>query len=519
MTPLSNVSAFSYRDGRTFLEVLYDLRDHINDVMVPNTNINFDLLWNDFQAGIANSEASITNFTTEINAAFDEFKTGTDADVSAAVAGWQASFNTFTTSLNADFNTFKTDTTADVDTAVADIAATKADWISQFDTFIADITAQLGTLNDAGMATNIASSTTATYSALRAFVKRPPAYIGSGARTKSWDLSRHLYNGESATMRTIRDVIRRGLAGERKRIVAAGDSKTFGNGSTQPQVSTNSYPAQLQELLGANPGLIYGNLGDLRWSAASNIVSATGTNQNFLQSPGGAWSATFTSIAKFTGFKVFAYISAGGTVDVTVDGVAQTPFTVTAGSTWKVATYSGLSDAVHTIVFSGTGITFLLGLEPTYATGLTISNAGRPSSSAAEWLSPTDWSRLYSAAFSVNNTTLTPLKPDAAFINIGTNTNSSTLDDITSFITNVNGLAIPVLLIVFGGVGSAGNYDNKRVRLYDIADSLDLPLIDFTSLIGDQPAATAAGLLQDTVHENSRGYALEADALARVIRY
>jgi len=348
----------------------------------------------------------------------------------------------------------------------------------------------------------------------------PPAYIGGGARVKTWNPSLHLYNGESPTLRSIRSIVRQAREGTRKRIVVAGDSKTAGSGSSQPQVATNSVPGQLADIMGAKPGLIYGNTWDTRWSARTGgVVDIGGTSQNYFSAPAGNWSVTFTSLTNFTGFKLFAYISAGGTVNVTVDGVAQTAFTVTSGSTWKVATYTGLTDAVHTIVLSGTSATSILGIEPTYTTGLTISNAGRPSSSAAEWLYATDWSRVYSAAFSVNNSNLTPLKPDAAIINIGTNTNTSTLDDITSFITNVKNLSIPTLLIGFGGVGSAGGYDAKRVRLYDIADSLDLPLLDFNSLIGDNPAATAANLMTDTVHENDRGYALEADAIARVITY
>jgi hypothetical protein len=53
--------------------------------------------------------------------------------------------------------------------------------------------------------------------------------------------------------------------------------------------------------------------------------------------------------------------------------------------------------------------------------------------------------------------------------------------------------------------------------MYDIAETLDLPLIDFTQVIGNNAQATAARLMADTVHENSKGYALEAAALGRVI--
>lgn len=345
----------------------------------------------------------------------------------------------------------------------------------------------------------------------------------AGARAHSWNGAMSLYNGESPTLRTIRSAIRRGRGGERIRLVSAGDSKTAGSGSTQPQVAVNSYPAQFAELLGAKSGIIPAVSWDTRWaSKTGGFADQGGTSQNYSTGPAGAWSVTFTSNEAFTGFKVYAYISAGGLIAVTVDGVAKADFTVSAGSTWKTTSYTGLTDTVHTIVFSGTSLTSFYGLEPIYATGLTVSNAGRPSSSAAEWLFTADWSRLYCSTFNVVNSNMP--RPDIAIIGIGTNTNSSTLDDITSFITNVSALTGPpvsVLLLAFGGVGASGNsfYDAKRTRLYDIADALDLPLVDFNALIGDSSAATSLGLMADTVHENSRGYSLEAGLLAQVLTF
>lgn len=368
--------------------------------------------------------------------------------------------------------------------------------------------------NSADIAGQVSSQVNPVATALHAFL---PSYAGSLAKT--WNPSLCLYNGESPSLRAIRSLIRKGRTGTRVRLVCAGDSKTSGSGAAQPQVAVNSYPGQLSDLLGAKPGMVYGNTWDTRWSARTNVSDAGNYSQNYFACTG-TWSVTFTSLESMTGFKVFAYISPGGTINVSVDGVAQTPMTVTSGSTWKSGSFSGFTDTTHVIILSGTTSASLLGIESTYSTGLTISNAGRPSSSAAEWLMTGDWSRLYASTYGVGNTTIS--KPDLTVIAIGTNTNTSTLADIHSFIANVAGLytgAAPLLVVAFGGIDTNGHYNSKRSQLYATADALDVPLVDFTALIGNQSTAAAAGLMQDTAHENTRGYALEADLVARILSY
>lgn len=388
-------------------------------------------------------------------------------------------------------------------------------------TFVQDyvVTNDLGT-SDGQTTTLLGDVTSESRKQVESIIRRPlpPPYAGT-TRAKTWNPSLCLYNGESPTLRTIRSLVRRGRAGTRVRAAFAGDSKTAGSGAAQPQVASNSYPGQFADLLGAKPGMIYANTWDTRWGSRDNVVDVGGTSQNYYTCTD-TWSVTFTSLDAFTGFKVYAYISPGGGINVTVDGVPQAVFAVGSGSQWKSATYSGLSDTTHTITLSGSVGASVLGVEPVYASGLTVSNAGRPSSSAAEWLYTTDWSRLYASTFAVGNNQIT--RPDFAVINIGTNTNTSTLADINNFLTNVASLtspAVPTLIAAFGGVESGGAYDAKRDQLYDTADALDLPLVDFTALIGDSNAATAKGLMADTVHENARGYAVEADLVARVLAY
>jgi hypothetical protein len=69
-----------------------------------------------------------------------------------------------------------------------------------------------------------------------------------------------------------------------------------------------------------------------------------------------------------------------------------------------------------------------------------------------------------------------------------------------------------------GGIQATDTARNAAVQyLYDIADRLDLPLIDYRAVIGTDEYAAPLGMKRDTLHENERGYVLEAQVVARFI--
>jgi len=100
-------------------------------------------------------------------------------------------------------------------------------------------------------------------------------------------------------------------------------------------------------------------------------------------------------------------------------------------------------------------------------------------------------------------------------MNLGTN--SDTTANLQTVAANVKALNIPLILLAPGGLGNDSTYNPRRAQVFDVADALDLPLIDLTHIIGAYDTANAAGLMGDTIHENGRGYALEASAIARVM--
>jgi len=402
-----------------------------------------------------------------------------------------------------------TQASADAAAASADSAALSASLVgAPADTAVAAIVG------------NPASATSVSLSATYAS-RILPAY--AGARVHTWNPELSLYNGESPALRKARNLITKGRAGTALRIVCAGDSKTTGSGVQLPDTMANeSYPAQLAALIGARPGLIIGNPIDKRWSAATGFLIPATPSQNYWDGgTAGTNTVTLTTDQPHTGFIAYGYTNVGGPATVTVDGVAQT-WTIASGGSWGVRTLTvtGLANTTHVITVAADGALNMsfLGIEPTYSTtGIVVCNAGRSSSTAADWL-PQNWSTLYASSISGSGIPL----PGIVLLGIGTNTGTSTLADIGTVAANINALGIPLVLIVPGGLGGvnpSSSYDAKRDAIYDAADSLNVPLVDFTHLIGDFDVANPAGLMGDTIHESSAGNAIEAACLARILTF
>jgi hypothetical protein len=117
--PINNITPFTYRDGVTYLEILYKLRDYINDTLRPEFDGEMERIIEEFNAGIENAEATITT----------------------AKNGWQAAFDALELAVNADIAAFESETNATVAANLASIQAAH-------DTFVDDITALVELINN-----------------------------------------------------------------------------------------------------------------------------------------------------------------------------------------------------------------------------------------------------------------------------------------------------------------------------------------------------------------------------------
>lgn len=69
--PVTNISPFTYRDGGTYLEILYALRDYINNNLRGEFTDEMQRIIDDFNAGILNTETAITAFINTVTAQVD----------------------------------------------------------------------------------------------------------------------------------------------------------------------------------------------------------------------------------------------------------------------------------------------------------------------------------------------------------------------------------------------------------------------------------------------------------------
>ena len=348
-------------------------------------------------------------------------------------------------------------------------------------------------------------------------VATTPEYTTASAHT--WEPTLSLYNGDSEAMRVVRQLIRRGLQGERVRMVCAGPSTVAGTGGAQPMVAVSSFPAQLIDLLGARPGRVMASTYDNRWEFSGSISLRPGTHTLGMSSSD-SFTATYTSWEAATGYTLYAYRQSTTDLTVTVDGGSPQTIALPGLSGFKALRIDGLDDTAHTITISGPDGVFIDSIEAD-TTGLTIHNAGRPSSSAADWVSgntSSTWSQVFPTTFTSEAGNANQPKPDLALVQ--PLLNGSQPADIRQVVANVQALSIPTVLVTCGGVGGmtgGSTVPTQIAALYDAADEFDLPLIDLTDTMGWYASANAKGLMADTVHPNRRGYSVQAWRIYRAL--
>ena len=87
LRPVSNITPFTYRDGETYLEILYALRDYILE-LGPEVDGKLALLLADVQAQVTALETTITETDAGWTSRFADFVTTVNAEILAMNNGW-----------------------------------------------------------------------------------------------------------------------------------------------------------------------------------------------------------------------------------------------------------------------------------------------------------------------------------------------------------------------------------------------------------------------------------------------
>lgn len=298
-----------------------------------------------------------------------------------------------------------------------------------------------------------------------------------------------------------------------KSILCVGDSQTAGvNGG--PGVT--DWPISLRKLLSVN-GFQIGGTGwviignnatpDPRWTFTGGSWTGVGNKGQWLTAPANGATATFTSDLPGTVAEVCVSDSAG-TWTVTIDGVAQTGITTGGTSTWKVVTYSGLSNAPHTIVLTATAFAnaSVAAARVRGTGGVQITNNGVSGAWATDWVASSNgavWYNLFKTTASYEPS------PALTIVMVGGNDalNAQTTAQMKTSLQAVvqaYQAVSPVVMAWYTPSTIATTYTSVA---YDVADATNTVLIDNTDSLTDLATMVGFGLNSgDNIHPNATGY-------------
>lgn len=358
--------------------------------------------------------------------------------------------------------------------------------------------------------------------------KTLPAVAGS--RTKRFNAELSLYNATPANMRGFRQALAKARAGLLVTLAFIGDSKIAGLGTNAgASISgAGSMPGQFRSFLagrgysiaGTGPVFPFQNpaigTADTRWAFTGTWSAVQATpNVNFRVASATGSTATFTS--DFAGTVVeIRSVSSSAPYTYSIDGAAAVTVTPSGTNVIHTTTVTGLANTTHTIVFTSTtaSSTYLLSACVRQTTGIQVANHGISGSNTTHWIA-NQWFQAKAVA--------EVFPSDGVFISLGTNDSGNGLlvsdfkTNITTIVNAQKALGRPVMLILPTAPATAAaaytNWTSFVAAHYDLADSLDVPLLDLMDVQGTQAQALAAGMMYDDLHEKEAGYSLNAASL------
>lgn len=359
-----------------------------------------------------------------------------------------------------------------------------------------------------------------------------PNHAKSSGRTGKFDSAPGTYNVKPSNFMKTRAAFGRALSGSGlARVTIFGDSKSDtynGNGPGGHDNQFSKWPFKLRNLVGVP---LAGTGFAKFWHAGiyDPRMTLTGTWTNAVAGPyiySGADGSTLTFDSATTGEKgtvvEFVYMDYQVTEwTVSVDGATSGAGFVTVvngntGTTLKKLTITGLSDATHSVkitVVSGT-LGFFQGMCIRKSSGLLLDNFAINGGASNMFRPGTvigNVAKFYSP------------DPDLVVVPLGINDLTAQGLSIAQVVSNLSGLRSDYpnsdfLLVAeeFTSVDSTlwGQY---LADLYDLSDSLDVPLLDLAYRFVSSSVQNSAGLMADTVHQNAAGDSAWARSFANLL--
>lgn len=326
------------------------------------------------------------------------------------------------------------------------------------------------------------------------------------------------------------------------RIAIFGDSKSDtynGNGPAGHDNVYSKWPHVLKRrLLQSIAGLNDGGTGYIKtWHAGiyDPRLTLTGTWTN---SSGGPYSYTTTNGDTIT-LSTLATGEKGTIVDAIVANYQADQWSLSAdgntsgtgyylttntngGAAWRLGQLTGLPDTTHSIVWknvaSNPGADFITGLALRRSYGLVIDNYSLNGGGSPHFISGTTGVGGVAKFYTPN--------PDLLIIALGGNDLASTAFNLSVSTTIANLTTIrnlypnsDVMLVLYeeNTAVPQATWQSYGAAMYNLADTLDIPLIDIYNKVGVGNTLTQFGLAVDGTHQNGAGDSLYGDAMAKAI--
>lgn len=344
-----------------------------------------------------------------------------------------------------------------------------------------------------------------------------PAPSCVGPRAGGYNQAKRFYVPSAGDLSPMRNRIAKAVRGEDSYHLAwIGHSIVAGQGGT-PGVSDNvKWLVQRAMQAGkASAGVVYAHNNTTRDARVSYSAgfTAKGSPQGNMQSHVGATTVgqtyTHTSDTPGTVVEIYTYGNSGP-MSFSIDGSVPVTITPTGVAAGQLTRITGLTDAKHTVVIAtlSTTASYVLGVAVSYPTGFRASNFGYSGCIAEDWQ---PGGIFYSGYKNVVNF----VKPDGVLIELGANELIHSVG-VNSLVNNLKNLipyfqfwGMDVLMVVDPPVESATRttWDTVfRPALYDVADAMGVPLVDYSSHWVNRDLAVRRDLYADQWHPNDAGY-------------
>lgn len=340
-----------------------------------------------------------------------------------------------------------------------------------------------------------------------------PSY--AGARANPYNSRVSAYNWKASNTRKLRAALGRAQAGTgRASLGFIGDSETdyyIGTGND----FLNMWPRVMRSVLASlgipvgGTGLVwaphYGPAVDPRWTVGAGWTNAN----NYMTTTTSGATLTFASGDPGTAVDLVVF-GTSGSLGWNIDSGAATGTLTPSGGLVpvKYTLATGLANTTHSLVLttSSTAARYVIAARVYGASGVEVHNAAAFGSSAAgtgSWTDGADPTQIVSRV-----STLQTASPDVVWCALGVNdintsgTAPATVIAAISSLRSTFSTSDFVLVAQYQPATNSG-WEPYVSALYDLADSLDVPLIDLYDRSGGTITATANGLMGDTVHPNA----------------